>query len=204
MLGDLADDLARLLDHLGLERAAYAGLSLGGMVGMRFALRHPERVAALALLNTSAEPEDPTTQKMYHQSNESSRTAASGSPGGKAMAHFMMSLMFSDGFVADNPEQIAPYRARLLEPTDREGLYRVAKAVIWREGILDDLSRLTMPSVVITSSADRAIAPARGKALAQALDTELIEIEGAGHMTAVERPAEVNAALEQLLERGTA
>jgi 3-oxoadipate enol-lactonase len=46
----LADDLARLLDHLGLARAVVAGTSAGSGVALRFGLRHPERVAGLVFI----------------------------------------------------------------------------------------------------------------------------------------------------------
>ena len=59
-LDDMADDLARVLDGLGLAQVGYCGLSMGGMVGMRLALRHPTRVASVALMNTTAEPEEST------------------------------------------------------------------------------------------------------------------------------------------------
>jgi len=114
------------------------------------------------------------------------------------MADFMMSLMFSDAFLQSGAAT-APYREKLLTPTHSEGLYQVAKAVIWRESIVEAVPRIDVPSIVITASEDRAIPPARGRALAKALDSELLALEGAGHMTAVERPDAVNAALERLL-----
>src|SRR5215469_11562141 len=53
-LSTLADDVAAVMDAAGVDRAAVAGVSLGGMVAMELALRYPERVAALALVCTSA------------------------------------------------------------------------------------------------------------------------------------------------------
>jgi 3-oxoadipate enol-lactonase len=50
----LADDCAALLDLLGIEAADFVGLSLGGMVGQAFALRHPNRLRRLVLANTSS------------------------------------------------------------------------------------------------------------------------------------------------------
>src|SRR6478672_11891414 len=51
---DLADDLAGLLDGLGISKTHLVGLSLGGMIGQAFALRHPERLDRLVLIATSA------------------------------------------------------------------------------------------------------------------------------------------------------
>ena len=54
---DLVDDSVALLDHLGIEEAVWVGLSVGGMTAMRAALRHPERVRALILIDTDADAE---------------------------------------------------------------------------------------------------------------------------------------------------
>src|SRR5258708_2150488 len=56
---DLAEDLEGLLDHLGIARAVIGGMSQGGFVALRSALNHPERGAALALLDTQAGAEAP-------------------------------------------------------------------------------------------------------------------------------------------------
>src|SRR5688500_4791150 len=56
-LGDCVDAAVQVMDATGAKRPGFAGLSWGGMVAMRLALRHPERVAALALLDTSARSE---------------------------------------------------------------------------------------------------------------------------------------------------
>ncbi|MFC4949212.1 alpha/beta fold hydrolase [Pseudonocardia sp. GCM10023141] len=58
-VGDIADLVLRLADHLGIDTFAYAGISLGGAVGMWLAVHHPERVTALALVCTSARFDEP-------------------------------------------------------------------------------------------------------------------------------------------------
>src|SRR5712691_2790300 len=62
---DLADDLRGLLDHLGVERAVICGMSQGGFIALRFALKYPERVSALVLLGTQAGTEDPEKVATY-------------------------------------------------------------------------------------------------------------------------------------------
>src|SRR6202051_397934 len=62
---DLADDLKGLLDHLGIERAVIGGMSQGGFVALRFALKYPEGVAGLILIGTQAGTEDPDKVAIY-------------------------------------------------------------------------------------------------------------------------------------------
>ncbi len=57
-----ADDLASLLDHLGIRKAAVAGLSMGGYVALALWRRHPDRIGALVLLDTRAEADTPEGQ----------------------------------------------------------------------------------------------------------------------------------------------
>src|SRR5258708_17389575 len=62
---DLADDLRGLLDHLGIGRAVIGGMSHGGFVALRFALNHPERLAAPVLLVTQAVVEETQRGSIY-------------------------------------------------------------------------------------------------------------------------------------------
>ena len=196
-LDALADDLARLCDALSIARVTYAGLSLGGMVGMRFARRHPDRVSALGLFNTSAEPEP--QRPIFHQFNEASR----GQKGNAQTAGFVLAMQFSRGFLDANPETEATYLSKIVDPPDPDGLYHVAKAVIWRQDIRESLDALDVPTLVVTSEGDTAIAPVHGRRLAEAIPgARLVTLEGCGHMTAVERPERVSALLAELLGEG--
>ena len=64
---DMADDSVALLDQLGYDQAIFVGLSQGGMTFMRLALKCPERVRALVLLDTSADPEDADLLPVHRQ-----------------------------------------------------------------------------------------------------------------------------------------
>lgn len=56
-LEELASDVAALLDHLQIPRAAFVGLSIGGMIGQVFALRYPDKLSGLVLCSTSSRTE---------------------------------------------------------------------------------------------------------------------------------------------------
>jgi len=196
-LEDVADDIDKVLAALGIEGAVWAGHSMGGMVGMRVAIRHPGRLRAMALLNTSAEAEAESARDMYHYVNESSR----GKPSDKATVEFVLSLMFSATFLEKHPEQVEPYRRLLFEPPDAEGTYRAARAVIWRESVLEQLQSIDMPTLVITGNGDTAVPASFSRSIAGAIPgSRVVELDDCGHLSPQERPVEVAEALTTFFE----
>ncbi|MCA9772387.1 MAG: alpha/beta fold hydrolase [Myxococcales bacterium] len=195
-LDGLADRIAGVMDALGVRRAAYCGLSMGGMVGLRLALRRPERVAALALLNTSASEEDPGKRPFLEEINERSR----GKPANEATVAFLMQLMFSDGFRAREPLTVRRFHDKVFHST-RDGEYWCARAVLGRDSVEDALGRIAVPTVVLTSDADVAVPPAHSETLATRIPGAKFHVlRGVGHMTAVEAAEEVNAILGAWLD----
>ncbi len=196
-LEDVADDIEVALAALGIENAVWAGHSMGGMVGMRLAIRHPGRLRAMALLNTSAEAEAEGARDMYHYVNESSR----GKPSDKATVEFVLGLMFSSLFLLEHPEQVEPYRRLLFEPPDAEGTYRAARAVIWRDSVLEQLQSIDMPTLVITGNGDTAVPASFGRTIAGAIPgSRMVELDDCGHLSPEERPIEVATALTSFFE----
>jgi len=196
-LEDMADDVDKVLDALEVEGAVWAGHSMGGMVGMRLAIRHPSRLRAMALLNTSAEAEAEGARDLFHYVNESSR----GKPSDKATVDFVLSLMFSAAFLEAEPEKVEPYRTLLFEPPDAEGTYRAARAVIWRDSVLEELQSIDMPTLVITGNGDTAVPASFGRTIAEAIPgSRMVELDDCGHLSPEERPAEVARALTTFFE----
>ncbi|OLS26379.1 MAG: Arylesterase [Candidatus Heimdallarchaeota archaeon LC_3] len=68
-LDSLTDDVVMLIKNLNLDSVHFVGLSMGGMVGMRLAARHPELVKSLILIDTSADPESPKNLPKFKQMN---------------------------------------------------------------------------------------------------------------------------------------
>ena len=184
-LDDMADDVERALESLDAGKVCYLGHSMGGMVGMRLAIRHPERVGALVLMNTSAEAEPPPVQDLYHSVNEGSR----GKPSNKATVGFLMNLMFSPEFRDACPERVASYEHQLFNPPDPEGVYFAAHAVIWREEVLQGLSTLDVPALVVGAKQDSSVPLKHQEQIAAHLPgAHLAVIDACGHMAPVEQP----------------
>jgi pimeloyl-ACP methyl ester carboxylesterase len=188
---DLADDLRGLLDHLGITRAVIGGLGQGGFVALRFALNHPERVAALILLGTQAGTEDPEKLPIYE-----SMLNGWESGGLNDQLAEMIATLIVGSELPGREAWIAKWR-RL----PRSLLRPAFNALVGREDIHDRLGEIKAPALVIHGTADAAI----DLELAQRLSSELansrplVAIEGGGHACNLTHPKLVNLAVQRYL-----
>jgi 3-oxoadipate enol-lactonase len=182
-LDAMADDARDLLDHLGIAKAHWVGLSMGGMVGMAFALRHPARLGRLVLANTTSTygPEGPK--------NWDARIAAIEKGGLESIGDMVMQRYFSEGFRAREPQFVADTRARFLE-TAPQGYLGCCDAI--RE--LDfsrDLGRIRAATLVIAGEEDIGTPVAMSEAIAKGIPgARLAVIPHAAHLSALEKPAQ--------------
>ena len=141
-----ADDAAALLDHLGIGRAHVAGHSLGGMIAITLASRHPQRVDRLAVLSAAAGRTEEERRKVM----ERIALIAASIPGD----HFRNSLSrwFTDEFRAANPELIEQYAARNRE--NDPACYAAAYTVLATGEVAPDLPRVNAPTLVVTGEND--------------------------------------------------
>jgi 3-oxoadipate enol-lactonase len=200
-LDDHAAALVDALDALGAPRAVVCGLSWGGMVGMRLALREPSRVAGLALLDTSAEAEELVRRVRYRAFIAMHRRV--GLPYG-LFARQIAPLMFAPQTLAERPE-LALSTYRRINGFDREGVARAALAVVVeRTSVLPQLGAIGVPTLVLSGSEDRATPPARAESIAKAIGgATLAIVQGAGHMSTLEAPSAVNAELVPFVRKLT-
>ncbi|MBI4577468.1 MAG: alpha/beta fold hydrolase [Planctomycetes bacterium] len=194
-LEDMAADVARLADALDLETYAWAGLSMGGMVGMRLALRADGRLRALALLDTSAEEEP--QRALFEAWAESQR----GRPMGEPEVRAFLEMACGTSFLATAPPALARLGTQMAR-NDPEGVYQATRAVLSRRSVLGALGSLRLPVLVLVGAEDRLTPPSRSEAIRDAIPgAELEVVPGAAHLSAVEAPGAVAKALEGLLLR---
>ena len=188
-IADLADDALALLDHAGIARVHFCGLSLGGMTGMQFAVRHPARLERLALCNTSA--------YMGPASNWDTRIAMVNSGGMHAVTDGVIGRWFTPHFRTEAPERVAKVRQMLLE-TSVAG-YAACCAAIRDMDQRESIKGIAKAALVIAGSTDPATPPADGKLIAGSIaGAKYVELDAA-HLSNWERVEEFGAAVGEFL-----
>ncbi len=196
-LEDGADALVEALDQLKIVRAALVGLSWGGMLAMRVALRRPERVAGLALLDTAASPEVVGKQIKYRAMLSTFRRF--GLPR-IVVERQVVPLMFAHGTRAARRDVVEAWMAD-LEGFPREGVYQVGRAVFWRKDLVPELGRIRAKTLVLCGSEDVATPPDRSRAIADGITgARLTMVANAAHLSTLDAPSAVNAELVPFLK----
>ncbi|MFL6053670.1 MAG: 3-oxoadipate enol-lactonase [Actinoallomurus sp.] len=184
-VGDLGRLVLELADALGLERFAYAGISLGGAVGTWLAVHHPERVASLAVVCSSARFGEP---QGWHD-----RAALVRAKGGTdQVADTTGSRWFTPAF---RGEPAAEAMVAALRATDPEGYAACCDALAGND-LRAELPDITAPTLVIAGRDDPATPVAHARELADGIPgASLTEVAHAAHLANIEQPGPVLAAL---------
>jgi 3-oxoadipate enol-lactonase len=184
-LDDLVDDLVALLDEVGVQRAHVAGLSLGGMMAMRLAVREPDRLDRLALLCTSAKP-DP--QPFLD------RAAAVRASGTAPLAPAVASRWLTPEYAGGHPDLVAQLEA-MIAGADDEG-YANCCEVVASVDLRADLGRVTAPTLVVAGWQDLALPPEHQQLIADSIPAaELLSLSPGAHLANLEQPLQVTGAL---------
>lgn len=185
-IGGLAAGVLALLDSYGIERAAYCGISLGGMIGMWLAANAPERIAALGLVCTSA----------YLPPAEGwlARAELVRASGPASISAQSAGRWFTAEFADREPAVVAAFIAE-LERVDPDGYAGCCHAIAQLD-LRVDLASITAPTLVISGAQDPATPPEHGAAIAAGIPgARPVVIPGAAHLANVSSPHEVTGAL---------
>jgi 3-oxoadipate enol-lactonase / 4-carboxymuconolactone decarboxylase len=181
-VADLAERLLATLDGLGVQRFGYAGCALGGAVGVELALRHPERVASLALI--AASPRFGTADE-FRQRGVIVRTN-----GLDPIARTSPDRWFTAGFAAAQPA-ITEWAVQMVRTTD-PGCYIAACEVLATFDVRAELGMVGVPTLVLVGSDDQVTGPAEARTLVAGIpDARLAVVPGASHLVPVEQPVAV-------------
>lgn len=186
-----ADDLSRLLDGLGIERAHLVGISMGGVISQSFALRHHERVASLVLVSTSSEV---GPQAAANWQRLADRIEQHGFDPRSADA----SRSVSPAFAAAHPEILAQLKEQTLRNAPRA--YAAAARAMSDYHFTAELSAVTAPTLILQGLDDQLTPPGGAVKLRRALPrARLLMIPGTGHNLPIEQPLTFHAAVSAFL-----
>lgn len=189
---DLADDAVGLLDELGIGEAVLCGMSQGGFLALRAALRHPGRVKALVLIDTQAGREDEETMAGYREMFDTWMTHGPVD----ALVEEVAALI-----LGEDQELRREWIARWREiPPER--LRHPAECLLGRDDVTDRLPEIECPALMFHGTADQAMDPA----CSEELDRELpgsrgvVRVPGAAHAPNLTHPEVVNPPLREFLD----
>jgi len=192
----LSEQLLHLLDELLIPHATIIGFSLGGMINRRFAIDHPSRVAALAVLNSPHE-RSPSAQRLVEE-----RAAQTEADGPAANLDATMERWFTPQFLTGSPETVARVRATVLanDPKSYAGHRRVLASGVTE--LIRPHPPLTAPTLVMTCEHDSGSTPAMSHAIAaEIVGAECMIVPGLQHLGLIERPEAFTSEILRFLAR---
>jgi 3-oxoadipate enol-lactonase len=181
----LGRDVLELLDGLGVQRANFCGLSMGGMVGQWLGLRAPERLTRMVLANTSAFMGPPT--------DWDKRIGLVRENGMSALAEAVLERWLTPSFRAASPDAVQTVRGMLLAtaPSGYAGCCAAIRDMDMRRLI----KLISVPTLVIGGAQDPATPPGHAELLADEISQSSLVMLKAAHLSNVEQPLEFTRAV---------
>lgn len=189
-----SEQLLRVMEHGGFERAAIAGFSLGGMIARRFALDHPDRLSALAILH-SAHDRTPAEREAIMK-----RVRQVEASGPASTVEAALERWFTADFRSANAGVMELVRGWIMsnDPAVYPGIYRVLA-----EGdaeLARAIERIACPTLVMTGDEDFGNSPEMAKRMASRIPgAREVILPGLRHMALAESPRAFNEALVSFL-----
>jgi pimeloyl-ACP methyl ester carboxylesterase len=193
-ISSMAGDLEAVLADVGVECAHVVGASMGGMIGLQYALEY-DRAKSLTLLSSSPGGRDAV---LPDPDVRMELTAGLARPAGREELHRRTRMVLSEEFVESNEElveRIVDWRIDADAPPKGRFLQAVAAMTF---DVNDRLADVEVPTQVLHGTDDRVLPVENGRLLAERLpNTNFIPIEGGSHIFFIEQPEWVN---DRLLE----
>lgn len=194
-LEPVADDAADLLDRLGLDRVVLGGLSMGGYAVMAFLRRHAHRVRGVVLADTKAAADPP--EAAVNRERIAARLDAEGSS--DVLVEDVLPTLLGPTTTQERPSLTGRVTG-LVESAPPAAAAWAQRAMAARPDSLDVLRGVDVPALVLRGTEDGLSSRADSEAMAQALPRgRLVELERAGHLTALEVPDAFATALRDWL-----
>jgi 3-oxoadipate enol-lactonase len=190
----LADDLHGLFAELGIERPHFVGLSMGGMIGMRFALSHPGRLRSLVLCDTTSRI-PPEAAPVWRE-----RIRTAGEQGMAPLVEPTLQRWFTEPFYKSEKAMMARVGG-MIRATPVAGYIGCCEAIS-RLDLTGQLGAIAAPVRIIVGEHDVGTPVAMSRTIQEAIGgSDLVVLPSASHLSNLEQPALFNKALSEFLQR---
>lgn len=191
----LTQDAKFLINSLQCGPCHFVGVSMGGFVGLRLAIRNPELLRSITLIDSTFEKEDPKNLPKYKLLLKVGGIFGLGSVVGRVFP-----IMFGYQFLnnPENKKELRGWKKDLIN-SDKKGVLNAVKGVIYRDGLKPNLlEKINLPTLIIVGDDDKATPEPKSHKMQELIPRALLKvIKGAGHLSNMEKPEEVNLALTQ-------
>ena len=191
-MGDLVDDLIALVEHVGIKRAVFCGLSVGGLICQGVWQKRPDLVKRLMLCDTAA--------KIGTADIWNARIDAIAKGGLESIADNVMQRWFTPDFHNERADDLVGYR--LMMTRQPANGYSATCAAIRDTDFTDALATISVPVLCVVGDQDGSTPPELVEAIAGAIPNARFElIESCGHIPCVEQPEELAELLQSFLKK---
>ncbi|MEZ5119899.1 MAG: alpha/beta hydrolase [Candidatus Nanopelagicales bacterium] len=192
---DMADDLIAVLNDAGVDEAIVVGLSIGGMAGIRAALRYPDRVRALVLADTGA-----GAQGIVNRVKITVLSPAWRTPARRLLVSQVVNVLFGSTARRDQPDLVATWRDRFLAQ-DAASMMTIGHALVHRDDVTARLTEIRVPTLVIVGEQDIDPGVDASVALAARIPgAQFVALPDTGHLAALEKPDTFGVALLRFVD----
>lgn len=189
---DMAAIATRIL-HNAPTRFALAGLSMGGYIAFAMLRQAPERIVKLALLDTSARPDTSEQTAGRHTQIAMAQSGRYGEIPDLAIPRYLNAKHQRD-------DRLTAIVRQMIAETGPEAFVRQQQAIMSRPDSRPLLAWIRCPTLVVVGDADVATPPELNKEIADGIPgAKIVTIQDSGHLTTIEQPDAVNAALTEWL-----
>ena len=189
-----ADQVAAVLDDLGLDKVVVAGLSMGGYIAFAFLRRHRDRVSALVLADTRAEADPP--EGIEKRTNQQGMVRNEGTAG---LIEALSGALLGEATREKKPDVVQKVK-ELMAENGPSGFIGALEAMKGRPDSSDELTSIDVPTLVIVGEHDGVTPPDAARKIHEHVGgSRLVVIPEAGHLSNLEAPEAFNGALGEFL-----
>lgn len=194
-MDEMAQTVAALLDELEIKRVTLGGLSMGGYVALAFYHRFQFRVRALILADTRSQAD--TTEARQGREQQAGKILKEGM---SSITDDFLKKVLTPATLSEKPEIVGRVRAMILA-TKPQGAAAALRGMASRRDQTDFLPDIIAPTLIIVGGEDRLTPPVDAELMHREIRGSHLEIiEGASHLSNLERPIEFNRALKDFLD----